>query len=67
MDCIVQPTGWQEMREELFEEYLKVCPDYRRETYCNASRYSYAHNGKRFAVLTTRNQVFVHPDVAAQV
>ena len=65
MDIVTQPSGWLEMTTELFEAYLQVCPDYRRDNYANASRYFYAHNHEHFAVVTVRNKVFVHPTVAA--
>lgn len=53
--------GWTEMSEELFEEYLKTCPDYRRDGH---SMYRYAQATNHFAVLL-QGKVFVHPDVAA--
>ncbi len=56
------------MPKGLFEAYLKVCPDYRRDNWANVDRYHYAHNFEVFAVVPVNAKtVFVHPDVAAAI
>ena len=60
---ISRPPGWPELSEEQFEQHLKTCADWRRESYVGHARYYYAHNKKTFGVIE-RGILFVHPEVA---
>lgn len=62
---ITVPHGWIEVSEEGLEQFLKECADYRSECYVGARRYSFAHNGKAFAVIKG-DKAYVRPDLLVQ-
>ncbi len=66
MTLTAQPIGWIEVSVEDFEEFLKTCNDYVRDSYCGSSSYRYRHNGEEFARAEIHDhieKVFVPPGV----
>lgn len=66
MTLTAQPNGWVEVPVAEFEEFLKTCNDYVRDSYCGSSSYRYRHNDKVFAraeIYDRVERVFVPPEV----
>ncbi len=59
MDFLIVPVA-------SLEAFLKTCPDYLREGYSGAARYSFTHNGKVFAVVMKvdgKEKAYVDPSL----
>ena len=60
--CI--PSNFKEVEVQDFEEFLKTCADYYRDSYSGCSAYYFRHNGKEFAIVTgPPEKAFVDPEL----
>lgn len=57
------PSGWREVGLSEFEEFLKGCADYRRDSFSGGSYYSWARNDKRFAFADSKDRIWVDPSL----
>jgi len=46
------PNDYVPITVEVFERFLKTCPDYTRAGYGDSVHYAFRHNQKQFAVVT---------------
>lgn len=48
---VEMPASFVPVSEPDFDDFLKSCPDYRRDHYANATRYYFAGTNKTFAMV----------------